>query len=650
MKNKYSLPTNGGLIPDSAPRDIIHRYERINTNIFPTENEGVSYVADLIISSINEYNEYACYRDEWDADRPFVLGLTTGRTPIGLYRELVERYKKGEVSFKNVAVFSLDEFYPINPHEIQSRNFRIHEEFINHINILPENVHIPDGNIPVSEISQYCKDYDLKASNIDLMIMGMGEEGQIGFNEAGSYPRSHTRLVQLSHNSRKVQAPAFNSLEETPKLAITMGLETIMKAKKIILLAWGEGKSNIVRKVVEGEVNPQVPATVLQNHTNVEIVVDKDAAQFLTREETPWLVGPCDWHPKFIRRAVVWLCGVVKKPILKLTYQDYIENSLGELLEQGRTYDQINIDVFNDLQHTITGWPGGKPNADDSTRPVPSVPSPKKVLIFSPHPDDDVISMGGTFIRLVQQGHDVHVAYETSGNIAVHDDTVIQQIDTAKELGLGDRCKEVKDLIAHKKSEGGPEPRELLDIKAAIRRAEARSAVRSFGLDPDKNVHFLNLPFYETGGVKKNPLSDADIQIIVNILREIKPHQIYAAGDLADPHGTHRTCMEAVLGALQIVKDEEWLKDCHLWLYRGAWMEWNLGMVDMAVPLSPDEMMMKRLAIYRHISQKDIMPFPGSDPREFWQRAEERTQHTARLYDDLGMAEYQAIEVFVKMF
>lgn len=650
MKSKYSLPIEGGLIPNSAPKDIIHRYERINTTIFPTENEGVQYVADQIISSINKYNETICDRDEWDEDRPFILGLTTGRTPIGLYRELVERYKKGEVSFKNVAVFSLDEFYPIDPHEVQSRNFRIHEEFINHIDILPDNVHIPDGRTPIENISQYCKDYDKKASDIDLMIMGMGEEGQIGFNEAGSYARSRTRLVQLSHNSRKVQAKAFNSLGETPKMAITMGLGTIMRAKKIILLAWGENKSNIVRKVVEGDVNSQVPATVLQNHTNVEVVIDKDAAQFLTREETPWLVGPCDWTPKFVRRAVVWLCGVVKKPILKLTYQDYIENSLGELLEQGRAYDQINIDVFNDLQHTITGWPGGKPNADDTTRPVPSKPWPKKVLIFSPHPDDDVISMGGTFIRLVQQGHDVHVAYETSGNVAVHDDVVVQHIDTARELGYGDRCAEVNEIIASKKTEGGPEPRKLLDIKAAIRRAEARAAVRSFGLNPDTNAHFLNLPFYETGGIKKSPLTEADIKIVVELLREIKPDQIYAAGDLADPHGTHRTCMEAVLAALDVVKADEWFKNTHLWLYRGAWMEWNLGMVDMAVPLSPDELIMKRHAIYRHLSQKDIMPFPGSDPREFWQRAEERTQQTARLYDSLGMAEYQAIEVFVKMF
>ena len=607
MNNKYSLPKDGGLIAESTPRDIIHRYEKIHTTVYENEYLGVQYVADTIVKAIRTYNELHCSNEVYEEQQPFVLGLTTGRTPLGLYRELVKRHKEGLVSFRNVAVFSLDEFYPIRSTEQQSRNFRIHEDFLNHIDILPENIHIPDGTISEDKVSEYCASYDHSVRKIDLMIIGVGEDGQIGFNEPGSY------------------------------------------AKSRILMAWGEEKAQIIQKVVEGEITTQVPASNLQAHPNIEVVIDENAAQLLTREQTPWLVGPCKWTPKFTRKAVVWLCGVVQKPILKLTYKDYIENSLGELLEQGRAYDQINIDVFNDLQHTITGWPGGKPNADDSTRPVPSNPYPKRIVIFSPHPDDDVISMGGTFIRLVQQGHDVHVAYETSGNVAVHDDVVLQNIDTARELGYGNHYAEVEKIIAGKKK-GEPEPRPLLDLKGAIRRAEARAAVRSFGLNPDTNAHFLNLPFYETGGIKKGLLTEKDIEIIVKLLREVKPHQIYAAGDLADPHGTHRTAMEAVLGALDVVKDDEWLKECHLWLYRGAWMEWDLGMVDMAVPLSPDELIMKRHAIYRHLSQKDIMPFPGSDPREFWQRAEERTQNTAKLYDKLGMAEYQAIEVFVKMF
>ena len=648
MNNKYSLPKDGGLISESAPRDIIHRYEKIHTKVYENEYEGVQYVADNIVKAIRMYNEIHCSNEVYEESQPFVLGLTTGRTPLGLYRELVKRHHEGQISFRNVAVYSLDEFYPIRSTEQQSRNYRIHEEFLNHIDILPENVHIPDGTVPEDRVSEYCASYDHSVRRIDLMIIGVGEDGQIGFNEPGSYSRSRTRLVQLTYNTRKIQSGAFFGLENTPKMAVTMGIDTIMRANRIILMAWGEEKAHIVQRVVEGEITDQVPASYLQAHQNIEVVIDENAAQLLTREQTPWMVGPCEWTPKFVRKAVVWLCGVVKKPILKLTYKDYIENSLGELLEQGHAYDQINIDVFNDLQHTITGWPGGKPNADDSTRPVPSSPFPKRVIVFSPHPDDDVISMGGTFIRLVQQGHDVHVAYETSGNVAVHDDVVLQNIDTARELGYGNHYAEVEVIAGKRKGE--PEPRPLLDLKGAIRRAEARAAVRSFGLNPDTNAHFLNLPFYETGGIKKGQLTEKDIEIIVKLLREIKPHQIYAAGDLADPHGTHRTCMEAVLGALEVVKDDEWLKECHLWLYRGAWMEWDLGMVDMAVPLSPDELIMKRHAIYRHLSQKDIMPFPGSDPREFWQRAEERTQNTAKLYDQLGMAEYQAIEVFVKMF
>ena len=649
MNSKYKLPKNGGLVKESAPRDIVHRYERIPTKVFESEYHGVQYVADLICRLVRAHGDNASARDIYEELPPFVLGLTTGRTPLGLYRELVKRYKEGKVSFRNVAVFSLDEFYPISKNEQQSRNYRIHDDFLKHIDILPENIHIPNGQVPESEISEYCAEYEKSIRKIDLMIIGIGEQGQVGFNEPGSYVKSPTRLVELSHHTRKIQSSQFFGLDNTPKMAITMGLGTVMRADRVVLMAWGEDKANVVQQVVEGDVTDMVPASHLQEHHAIEVVIDENAAEKLTRESTPWLVGPCEWTPKFVRKAVVWLCEKVNKPILKLTYQDYLENSLGELLEKCGTYDKINIRVFNDLQHTITGWPGGKPNADDSTRPAPSLPYPKRVLIFSPHPDDDVISMGGTFIRLVEQEHDVHVAYQTSGNVAVHDDVVLQNIDTTKELGLGNIYDEISSCIATKRR-GEPEPRRLLDIKGAIRRAEARAAVRSFGLNPDTNAHFLNMPFYETGGIKKGELTDADIDIIVELLRRVRPHQIYAAGDLADPHGTHRTCMEALLQALERTQDDDWREECHLWLYRGAWMEWNLGLVDMAVPLSPSEMLKKRHAIYRHLSQKDIVPFPGSDTREFWQRAEERTQNTAKLYDKLGMAEYQAIEVFVKMF
>ena len=636
---KFSLPKDGGLIEAGLPNGIKHTYERIPAHIYEDETAASERLAEKIVEDINA------------KDGEFRLGLTTGSSPISLYKSLVRRHKAGEVSFKNVHIFSIDEYYPA-PADSHSRNRRLYEDLVAHIDVRPENVHIPklDKVMDSDAVSEFCAEYDRMASDLDLLIMGTGEKGQIGFNEAGASDKGRTRTVLLPYASRKRQAKNFaGSIEETPDKAIAMGISTMLSAKKIHLIAWGEDKADVVKKIVEDEMNPSCPASYLQKHDQISFYVDENAAALLTRNVAPWLVGPCEWTPKFIRKAVVWLCEQVGKPILKLTQGDYLSNGLGELLELYGPYDKINIKVFNDFQHTISGWPGGKPNADDSTRPVPSSPFPKRVVIFSPHPDDDVISMGGTFIRLAEQGHDVHVAYETSGNVAVHDDVVLQHMDAARELGFGDRFDEVKEIIASKKP-GQPEPRALLELKGAIRRAEAKSAVRSFGLNDETNCHFLNLPFYETGGIKKGQRTQADIDIIMNLLQKVQPHQIYLAGDLADPHGTHRVCTEAVLEALNQLQGEEWLKECHVWLYRGAWMEWELGKVDMAVPLSPDEVIKKRHAIYRHLSQKDIVPFPGDDPREFWQRAEERTQNTARLYDELGMAEYQAIEVFVKLF
>ncbi len=642
---KCALPRDGGLIIEGLPKDILHRNERIDTNVFSDEEEAVKCIAAKITNEINDFVNSQIASG--DSEKTYVLGLSTGRTPIKLYKELVKRYEAGDVSFEKVSIYSLDELYPIKPTEKQSRNFLIHEEFINHIDINRDNVFIPDTTKSLDEISSYCESY-AKGVVIDLMIVGIGEEGQVGFNEIGSHANSKTRLVKLSYNSRKTLAGMFFGYNSTPSMAITMGLSTILNSKKTILMAWGEHKASIIQKVIEGDITDQVPATLLQNHSNVEAFIDENAASLLTREQAPWLVGPCVWTPKFIRKAIVWLCGITDKPILKLTHDNYVENSLGELLEAVGTYDYVNIKVFNELQHTITGWPGGKPGSTETTRPVSSEPFPKRVTIFSPHPDDDVISMGGTFHRLIQQGHDVHVAYETSGNVAVHDDVVLQNIDTARELGYGDKYAEVEAIILNQKA-GEPQPRALLNIKGSIRRAEARAGCRTLGLNDRTNAHFLNLPFYETGGIKKGEVSQADIDIIKALLQTNKPHQIYLAGDLTDPHGTHRVCTEAVLEAIEQLKGESWIEECHIWLYRGAWQEWDLGMVDMAVPISPDEMIKKRHAIYRHLSQKDIVPFPGSDTREFWQRAEERTQNTARLYDKLGMAEYQAMEVFVEL-
>ena len=641
MKSNYKLHKEGGLIQGAEPRDIVCRYEKINTTMLSPESQAADYVSDKIIEAINSKPA---------SEGKFVLGLSTGKSPIGIYRQLVAKHKEGKVSFKNVVVFGVDELYPIAPAHSQSRNSLLRESLLSQVDIEEANIYMPESDVNADSVHKACAAYEAKikgCGGIDLLLLGIGPQGQIGFNQPGAFVNTKTRLVVLNNNSMAAISEGFRNDEEVPSKAITMGIDTIMNAKSIIMTAWGEDKAAIVGNIVEGELTGDRPASYLQEHDNVELVVDETAAQELTRVKTPWLVGTCDWQPKFIRKAVAWLCSKVGKPILKLTYKDYIDNSLGQLLEVAGPYDAINIKVFNDLQHTITGWPGGKPNADDSTRPERALPFPKRVVVFSPHPDDDVISMGGTLCRLAEQGHDVHIAYETSGNFAVHDDVVMQILDTARECGLENRYDEVKEMIKNKKA-GEPDPRELLSLKGAIRRGEAKAAVGHFGV-PMENAHFLNLPFYETGGLKKGELSQADIDIIVALLQEIKPHQIYAAGDLADPHGTHRVCIEAVLGALEQLKDEAWVKDCNLWLYRGAWQEWELDMVDMAVPLSPDEVIKKRHAIYKHLSQKDIVPFPGEDAREFWQRAEERNQNTARMYDELGMAEYQAIEVFVKL-
>ncbi len=636
----FSLPEEGGLKETLIPSGILHSYDRIPTEVYQDAEAASAEIADIIISAINTHT----------GDKPFKLGVTTGRTPISLCQIIRKKFLVGEVSFRNVEIFSIDEYYPSKPTDSQSRNKRLHDDILDIIDINPENVHILDGTTDIMVIDNYCKEFDDKASNLDLIVIGVGDGGQVGFNESGSSQASRTRLIQLPYKSRKRQAKNFNGdLSITPRMAMTMGIGTMMSAKQIILMAWGEDKSRAIRQIVEEPATPQWPASFFQKHGNVKLYTDKTGAEFLTRKDAPWLIGPCEWTDKMRRKAVIWLCQKVGKPILKLTLQDYLDNSLSELVEQFGPYDKINIDIFNDLQHTITGWPGGKPGADEPTRPVGSKPFPKKVLIFSPHPDDDVISMGGTFIRLVHQGHDVHVAYETSGNVAVHDDVVIQHIDAAAQLGYEDRCEKVRKII-DSKVPGAAEPKELLAIKAAIRRSEARGACRSFGLAMD-HVHFLNLPFYESGGILKLPRTQADVDIIKKLIKEVEPDQIYMAGDLADPHGTHRVCTEAALEAIEQLKEEglPCIEKCTIWLYRGAWMEWDLGSVDMAVPLSPDEVIEKRHAIYRHLSQKDIMPFPGDDTREFWQRAEDRTQSTARLYDSLGMAEYQAIEVFLKL-
>ncbi len=642
--SQYTLHTDGGLIAGAEPLDIISRFERIPTFVGETSQEGAKYAAHSIAKVI---------KNKAIAGENCVLAFASGKSTMGVYDELLHMHKSGELSFSHCDVFTLFEYYPIEVGAKQSYNHSLWNDFLANIDVAKDRIHYIDGMQSSSTISDYCREYEgmiRERGGIDIMVLGIGAEGQIGLNESGTYPTTRTRVVALGNASRKVVADQFYGFENVPSRGITMGIETILSARNIFVVSWGEEKAALMTRVIEGKIDSAIPATYLQDAMNIEVILDEGAASELIRVNTPWLVGSCNWTDRFIRKAVLWLCQKVDKPILKLTYQDYIDNHLGQMLDTiGVTYDKVNIKVFNDLQHTISGWPGGKPGVDDTTRPARSWPFPKKVVIFSPHPDDDVISMGGTFLRLVDQGHDVHVAYQTSGNIAVHDDVVLQSLDTARECGLGDQYDKIRDIIQNK-NRGGVEPEELRRIKGSIRRAEAKAACRHYGLNDQTNVHFLNLPFYETGSVKKGEVGQGDIDIVKALLRDVQPDQIYAAGDLSDPHGTHRVCIEAVLGALsQIISEgDEWIKECVMWLYRGAWQEWNLDMVDMAVPLSPDEVIKKRHAIYRHLSQKDIVPFPGDDKREFWQRAEDRTQATAQLYDKLGMAEYQAIEVFVK--
>lgn len=625
------------------------RFEKVPISIFTDADIASDLVAKQVATLIKE---------KQTEGKNCVLGLVAGSTATGVYDRLVEMHKKEGLSFKNVIAFNINEYYPIAKEELQSHYAFMYEYLFNEVDILPENIHLIPGNLKKDEITEFCQKYEDKikeVGGIDLQLLGLDGRGQIGANEPGSMFNSRTRLTTMDYSTRMGAASNFFGEENVPAHCITMGLGTIIEAKRIILMAWGEGKAKTVRKLIEGEVTEMLPATILQNHPSTSFIFDTAASAELTRIKTPWLIGSVRWSNHLVRKAVFWLCEKLDKPILKLTERDYNDSGLGELVSQLGPANKINIKVFNDLQHTITGWPGGKPNTDDTTRPERANPFPKRVVVFSPHPDDDVISMGGTLARLSEQGHEVHVAYQVSGNIAVFDDEVTRFLDFIRDIAPVYGFNEKKAQEAYynsleffkNKRPGQIDLPAIAAGKAAIRQGEAKSACRYLGI-PEERVHFLNLPFYETGTVKKKPVGKEDIDIIVDLLREIKPHQIFAAGDLSDPHGTHRVCFQAILEALEVVKKEEWTKDCYLWLYRGAWQEWDVAEVEMAVPLSPEETRIKRLAIFKHQSQKDRPLFPGTDPREFWQRAEERNIATAVKYDKLGMAEYQAMELFVR--
>jgi len=628
----------------------LKNFEKMPVKIWEDSLEASRHVARSIALAIRQKQQ--------DGDK-IVLGLATGSTPIKVYEELVRMHKEEGLSFKNVITFNLDEYYPMQRTARQSYWRFMHEYLFDHVDIPAENIHIPDGTVQMEQVASYCEQYEKQidlAGGIDIQLLGIGRTGHIGFNEPGAWETSPTRMVRLDHLTRHDAIKDFQSEDDVPYRAITMGVGSIFKARTVYLMAWGQHKASIVQQAVEGGISTLVPATFLQKHPNVKVVLDRSASEELTRMSAPWLVGICNWNDDLICKAVVWLSQTTGKPILKLTDEDYNEHGLSELIiEQANSYE-LNIRIFNRLQRTITGWPGGKPHADDTSRPERAKPAKKRVIVFSPHPDDDVISMGGTFQRLVDQGHEVHVAYQTSGNIAVHDYDALRYAEFVLEFGQvhqtmsEEEVKRFKKIIQflNRKNDSSEDIPEVRSIKGLIRRGEARAGARFTGL-PDERIHFLDMPFYETGRTRKKPLGEEDISIVMELIERVKPHQIYAAGDLADPHGTHRVCLDAIFEAHRRLSGEhEWMKDCWVWMYRGAWHEWPVYEIEMAVPMSPQQLRKKRQAIFMHQSQKDRPPFPGDDKREFWQRAEDRNRDTASQYSALGLAEYEAMEAFVR--
>lgn len=624
-------------------------FERIPTTIFDDSEKASKAVALEIAALI---------RQKAKENKPAVLGLATGSSPKKVYQELIRMHKEEGLSFKNVITFNLDEYHPMEPDSVQSYVRFMKEQLFDQIDIPVTNYHLPDGTLPIEKIPEFCKDYEdkiEKLGGLDFHLLGIGRNGHIGFNEPGSLINSKTRLMTLDINTKIDAAVDFGGLAKVPKKAITLGIDKIMQAKRIVLLAWGEHKAESVARAVEGQVTSDIPASYLQQHTNATFILDETAAALLTRIKTPWLVDSVTWDRKMIKKAVTHLSLHLEKPVLKLTNKDYNENGLSDLLSlYGQAYE-INIEVFNYLQHTISGWPGGKPNSDDTNRPERAFPAKKKVIIFSPHPDDDIISMGGTFQRLQDQGHEVHVAYQTTGNIAVADDEALRFAEFVVDFNekfesINTKANKIyKDAVRFLKNKKDSELDidAVRQIKGLIRKGEAKNTCRFVGIKKE-NAHFLEMPFYETGTIRKKPLAEIDIQLIIDLIDTVQPHQIYAAGDLADPHGTHKVCLDAIFEAISRIKHREYMKNCWVWLYKGAWAEWDIDQIEMAVPMSPDQVFKKRMGIFKHQSQKDGVVFQGDDSREFWQRAEDRNRGTAQIYNKLGLAEYEAMEAFVR--
>ena len=630
----------------------ISRMEKIHTDIFASSMEGAAHVADQVEKEIKAAQHEGRY---------YVMALGTGLSLTPIYKELQRRCEAKQLSFRNVVVFNAYEYYPVLKESSLKSINQLKERFLDHVDIDPQNIFTLDGSVAQDAVQDTCHLYEKRIKTfggLDIALLGIGRMGNIAANEPGSGIQSITRLILIGNTSREEMENSFGTNEQVPPCSLTMGIATLLSAKSVYLTAWGDEKAEIMQKVVEGNITDTLPASFLQTHPNANVILDLSAASHLTRIKHPWLVTNCEWTDKLVRSALVWLCQKLHKPILKLTNKDYNENGLSELLALYGSAYNANIKIFNDLQHTITGWPGGKPNADDTYRPERAKPFPKRVIVFSPHPDDDVISMGGTIRRLVQQKHEVHVAYETSGNIAVGDEEVTrfmhfingfnQIFADSKDSVISKKYQEIKEFFAHKK-ESDFDTRDILTIKGLIRRGEARTAC-TFNEIPLNRVHFLDLPFYESGKIEKLPMTEKDVEIVRALLQEVKPHQIYVAGDLADPHGTHTKCTDAVLAAIDEEKKAgaEWLKDCRIWMYRGAWAEWEIENIEMCVPLSPEELRAKRNSILKHQSQMESAPFLGNDERLFWQRAEDRNRATASLYDQLGLACYEAMEAFVE--
>ena len=633
-------------------RSEITRFEKVPTDIFPTIEEGAVDIVNQLEADIKKREQEG---------RKFVMGVGSGSSLTPIFQELIRRHEAGRLSFRNVVVFNAYEYFPLNAENVNRSINQLKERFLNHVDIEAENIFTPDGTLAQDDVQEHCRQYEQhikEQGGLDVILLGIGRMGNIATNEPGSSITSASRLILIDETAREEMKMSFGSQETVPPCSITMGVSTILSARRIFLTAWGEEKADIIKKTVEGKVSDTVPASFLQTHNDAHVVIDLSAAAKLTRIQHPWLVASCKWTDKLVRSALVWLCQVTGKPILKLTNKDYNENGLSELLALYGSAYNANIKIFNDLQHTITGWPGGKPDADDTYRPERARPFPKRVIVFSPHPDDDVISMGGTLRRLVQQGHDVHVAYETSGNIAVGDEEVVrfmhfingfnQLFGNEQDEVIKSKYKEIKEFLKHKK-EGDIDTQDVRTIKGLIRRGEARTAC-TFNQIPLDHVHFLDLPFYESGKIEKLPMGEADVDIVRKLISTVQPHQIYVAGDLADPHGTHRKCTDAVLAAIDLEKEAKaaWLKDCRVWMYRGAWAEWEIENIEMCVPISPEELRAKRNSILKHQSQMESAPFLGNDERLFWQRSEDRNRGTAKLYDDLGLACYEAMEAFVE--